>query len=56
MMAEPSPRPDYMSDNFGQQAYATKPRWGTGASRCFRVWIGFWGDGALLGKPIQPAY
>ena len=26
MMAEPSPRPDYKSDNFGQQAYATKPR------------------------------
>ena len=26
MMAEPSPRPDYKSDNFGQQAYAKKPR------------------------------
>jgi hypothetical protein len=57
MMAEPSPRPDYKSDDFGQQAYATKPRWGTGASRCFRVWNRLFGDGerGLLGKPIQPA-
>ena len=27
-MARPSPRPDYNSDDLGQQAYATKPRHG----------------------------
>ena len=47
MMAEPSPRPDYNSDNFGQQAYATKPRWGAGASSAFAFGIGFWGTGAV---------